>query len=283
MNGLIDIRTATLTNALVGLVFWLYMAHVLRTRKTYPGFPQWTIASLCLFAAMVLIGLRDVTPAWASIVGGNTLAVGSIVLVDRGVGLFMGRSPSRAWAVFPVLACVAISIFFTYFRPDVRARIILISLLTMLATVHCIASARAPRARQPGRSTTWLVASLGGLAAWWAARIVLTWIYEGATHDFLSASVVQGVSLVVFCAANIAIFLGLLVLHQQRIESDLTQALEEVRTLQGIIPICSHCKKIRDDRGAWNQLEEYISRHSGAEFSHGYCPECFQRAMTDLK
>lgn len=55
---------------------------------------------------------------------------------------------------------------------------------------------------------------------------------------------------------------------------ELEQALAEINALQGIIPICASCKKIRDDRGYWNQLEVYISQHSGAEFSHGICPDC---------
>lgn len=54
----------------------------------------------------------------------------------------------------------------------------------------------------------------------------------------------------------------------------LNQTIEELRTLQGIIPICSSCKKIRDDAGSWNQLESYIEKHSGASFSHSMCPEC---------
>jgi len=48
----------------------------------------------------------------------------------------------------------------------------------------------------------------------------------------------------------------------------------EIETLQGIIPICFVCKKIRDDKGYWSQVEAYISKHSGALFSHGICPEC---------
>jgi hypothetical protein len=59
---------------------------------------------------------------------------------------------------------------------------------------------------------------------------------------------------------------------------DLRATLAEVRTLRGLIPICMHCKKIRDDSGFWNQLEAYISVHSEARFSHGYCPECAAEA-----
>jgi len=65
-------------------------------------------------------------------------------------------------------------------------------------------------------------------------------------------------------------------------EVKLRKALEEIRGLQGILPICTHCKKIRDDKGAWNQIEEYIHTHSDAEFSHGVCPECVERYYADL-
>jgi PAS domain S-box-containing protein len=58
---------------------------------------------------------------------------------------------------------------------------------------------------------------------------------------------------------------------------DLRQALHEVKTLSGLLPICASCKKIRDDKGYWNNLEKYIGEHSGAEFTHGICPECAQR------
>lgn len=52
---------------------------------------------------------------------------------------------------------------------------------------------------------------------------------------------------------------------------------EELRVLKGIIPICMHCKEIRDDKGSWNQLEKYISEHSEAQFSHGICDKCLEK------
>jgi hypothetical protein len=54
----------------------------------------------------------------------------------------------------------------------------------------------------------------------------------------------------------------------------LTLALANIQTLRGLIPICAGCKKIRDDRGYWDQVESYITRHSEAKFTHGICPEC---------
>ncbi len=62
----------------------------------------------------------------------------------------------------------------------------------------------------------------------------------------------------------------------QRIR-ELEDALSRVKTLQGLLPICSYCKKIRNDRNYWQQVEGYISDHSEAQFSHGICPECYAR------
>ncbi|HIJ81779.1 MAG TPA: response regulator transcription factor [Desulfuromonadales bacterium] len=61
--------------------------------------------------------------------------------------------------------------------------------------------------------------------------------------------------------------------------SDLRQALDRVKQLEGIIPICAYCKKIRDDHNDWNQLEKYITNHSEAKFSHGICPKCAEEQM----
>jgi len=61
---------------------------------------------------------------------------------------------------------------------------------------------------------------------------------------------------------------------QNELIDDLHKAIAEVKTLKGIIPICSSCKKIRDDKGYWNQVEEYVRDHTEAEFSHGICPDC---------
>lgn len=63
---------------------------------------------------------------------------------------------------------------------------------------------------------------------------------------------------------------------------DLKEALAKVKTLSGLVPICSHCKKIRDDQGYWNQLEAYIQSHSEAQFSHSICGDCLKEHYPDL-
>ncbi len=63
---------------------------------------------------------------------------------------------------------------------------------------------------------------------------------------------------------------------------ELKKTLSEVKKLSGLLPICSSCKKIRDDKGYWNQIESYIHHHSEAEFSHSVCPECVKKLYPDL-
>ena len=69
--------------------------------------------------------------------------------------------------------------------------------------------------------------------------------------------------------------------ERERLVLELRRALEEVKTLSGIVPICSGCKKIRDDKGFWGQVEAYVSRHTAARFSHGICPDCMRRMFPE--
>ncbi|MCX5814662.1 MAG: hypothetical protein NTX75_00255, partial [Proteobacteria bacterium] len=62
--------------------------------------------------------------------------------------------------------------------------------------------------------------------------------------------------------------------ERERLILELREALSKVKTLSGLLPICASCKKIRNDKGYWEQMEIYIRDHSEAEFSHGICPEC---------
>ena len=61
--------------------------------------------------------------------------------------------------------------------------------------------------------------------------------------------------------------------------SEAERALARVKQLQGLLPICCYCKKIRDDRNYWQQVEGYISAHSEVQFSHGVCPDCYENLV----
>ena len=77
--------------------------------------------------------------------------------------------------------------------------------------------------------------------------------------------------------------------HRRKIEKareelvvNLQEAIKEIKMLSGLLPICSYCKKVRDDKGYWNQIEAYIEEHSDVDFSHSICPECAKEHYPDL-
>lgn len=71
--------------------------------------------------------------------------------------------------------------------------------------------------------------------------------------------------------------------EREKLIGALQQALAEVKTLSGLLPICAQCKKIRDDGGYWNMLESYIEKHSGALFTHSLYPECIEHLYPELR
>ena len=70
--------------------------------------------------------------------------------------------------------------------------------------------------------------------------------------------------------------------EREKLIRKLQETLAKVKTLSGFLPICASCKKIRDDRGYWNQIESYLKEHSEAEFSHGICPDCLKKLYPEI-
>ena len=71
-------------------------------------------------------------------------------------------------------------------------------------------------------------------------------------------------------------------LEQEKYIKDIECALERIKKLEGLLPICSSCKMIRDEKGYWNHIEKYICDHSEAKFTHGICPECAKELYPDV-
>lgn len=134
------------------------------------------------------------------------------------------------------------------------------------------------------------------LAAWmggwrWAAAVALinTIAWSGVDHlaGHLHSSTFYAVwefldhALVYLLVAAIVGSLRVAVTRQRALNLELSQALEEVGELKGLLPVCAWCHKVRDDQGYWGQLESYIEARTQASFTHGICPECQARVMVE--
>lgn len=111
--------------------------------------------------------------------------------------------------------------------------------------------------------------------------LIYDWLFDQRPHHF-DLNLAGGLRAAVFCSVSVLVAS----LESQRrsamhsLEENnrkLQAALEEIRTLRGILPICMHCKQIRDSDGHWVRLEKYVEEHSEAEFTHGLCPQCHSK------
>jgi len=116
------------------------------------------------------------------------------------------------------------------------------------------------------------------LAKWEPKEIV----FQTKDQVFRQKIVLAAVLCVLFIMIISGIFLLNEIKKRKKVIRDLEKALSDVKKLSGLLPICSHCKKIRDGKGYWNQIEAYIRDHSDAEFSHGICQECAKKHYPDL-
>jgi len=103
--------------------------------------------------------------------------------------------------------------------------------------------------------------------------------YEGRVFPFRLSS--ERKPVVMWIAINITEKKRALI-ERDKTTKKLKKALKEIKTLRGILPLCSHCKKIRDDKGYWEQVDVYIHQHTEANISHGICPECAKKHCPDF-
>jgi hypothetical protein len=118
-----------------------------------------------------------------------------------------------------------------------------------------------------------------GVIAWPLSRLLFTFFHR--TPMTALTDVVMGCSVTIFFGVLIG-YLSDLTLKYKGTSEKLAKAISEVKSLSGLLPICAHCKKIRNDQGYWEKVEDYFSSHSEAEFSHSLCPECMKKYYPEL-
>jgi hypothetical protein len=282
MIAALDIRTLSLSAAVISWILCCYLLNFQATRRTYPGFKLWTLGSLSLGAGLVLLALRGLIPVFISVITANALIILEIVLIRRGLAAFMGQ-PARVWPDAAFLALYAsLLVWFTYFQPDITARVMVISLGFACYLAWSTWLAAEPVAELLGSRNWLLIASLAGLSAFHALRAVLTLLGTPIPENLLSPNYIVSLTMLVSLAGHILVINGLVILNVQRLEKELNAAQGEVNMLSGLLPICSGCKRIRDEAGGWQPVEAYISRRSEAKFTHGICPDCLRERYPEV-
>jgi hypothetical protein len=282
MLAFLDVRTLVFVDGITGIIAFLSMLYIMRTRKTYPGFLQWTIATFLFFIGQVLLSMRGDVSDVLSILTSNTLIVAATLLLCYGLSMFVGKKPNRYAYAATFILFIAIFSFFSYSLHSIAGRIVISAVLLSICFFYCsfLTYRYVPKLL---RSPNWLLTiGFSLLALGFLRRSIVTLIFRNRIEEFLTTSTTQEVTFIAVLAGGLIMAFGLIILNSQRLENELRTAVDEVRTLRGIIPICASCKKIRDDKGSWKQIEAYVSEHSEADFSHGICPECAEKLYPEF-
>jgi hypothetical protein len=233
------------------------------------------------FIGFVLLSLRNFVPDFITVILSNTFIVICFVLIARGLLYFAEGEQNILMDISAPFLLIIVFFYFVYLTPDVKVRIVVVSLIIMFISLRCAFITHKKITPVLGGENWLLIITFIFLALWLLLRTALTISIEGDIQNFLSSGSIQGFSFVMSSVGHIFIVVGLIIINAQRLEKNLIKANSEIKILRGFLPICSSCKKIRDDKGYWNQIEEYIHQHSEAEFSHGICPECSNRLYGD--
>jgi K+-sensing histidine kinase KdpD len=116
-------------------------------------------------------------------------------------------------------------------------------------------------------------------ATWFLADYILANHYSSHFYAFWN-SVIRLISFVLIAVLVASIRRSLE--YEKKVSADLQHSLNHIKRLHGMLPICASCKKIRNDKGYWEQIEQYISERSETEFTHGLCPECAMKLYPEL-
>ncbi|MBI5896859.1 MAG: hypothetical protein HZB24_12930 [Desulfobacterales bacterium] len=277
MQEFLHMRTLFLATSIMGLILFICMLTVLRARKTYYGFHYWTASALCYFLGNVLIGLRGEIPDLFSIVAANSVTIYTLLLIAYGISVFVNKG-DPPWLYLAVGACVPLVLaYFTYLTPSIRARIVIVSAAHCLACIYCLHKLLRDTPVFLKKHNLLLKLSFASGALWSLFRMGYTLFYDRTIESMLAPSLMLSASLIVYCVLVSFIGFGLCLFNFQRTEHELLSARDEVKQLSGFLPMCATCKKIRVDKGYWNQVEAYIRSHSEAVCSHSICPDCLQR------
>lgn len=263
-------------------------------QRTYPGFASWVAGTWLVAAGYLSLASRGLVPALLGIALTNlAFSLGAFARLD-GTMQFTGNGRASRWYLLIPAAVTLLCVWPSPIASSLISRTLVgavgIATFSTLIGIHFIR--HAPRSRRHPYRIVGLLHLVFALAlavrgGAWLMRPTVT-IFE--SHPFHTTFFLGALAFEVVWGLAFAMMNG------DRLESDLVesraevartlaelqQTLSEVKTLSGLLPLCCSCKRVRDDEGYWNQLEEYLARHTGTQVSHGLCPECARRLYPDV-
>jgi hypothetical protein len=277
-----DMRTIIFNSILVGLVSLVIILGLWRqSRRRFAGIGLLVMDFTLQATALFFIVLRGRIPDWISMVLAATLVMGGAILGYMGLERFVDKRSSQIHNVIILASFTSVQAYFSLVRPDLAVRNLNVSLGLLLIFLQCLwlLLYRVEPGLRPLTRGVALV--FGAYCLVNGVRIVEFFIGSHIETNFLESGLFDRWMLISYQLLWLLLTYSLVLMVNQRLFLDreklireLQQASTQVKQLSGLLPICSFCKKIRDDQGSWTRIETYIRHHSEADFSHSLCPEC---------
>lgn len=280
---MLDVPTLIVCNALTGFLLGSYSLLYSLRQQTCPGFRCWVAAFFLLAMGFFALVARGPLPVWLSIimVHGCILAAGLLRL--DGSLRFLHAKALSPWAYLSIPALVALSSYYYLVDDNLRMRALLLSIFVAFSLV--LAGRLYWLHRQTSNRGLYVTCGLTLLL--YGGLLLARGIYVFLQPSILPRELFSGLlknDPYFLAAFLLETTLGIcfLLLNSHWLERALLASQANLKVLQGILPICASCKKIRDESGAWTPVETYIHNHSEADFTHGMCPDCRRNFYPDI-
>lgn len=284
----LDPRTIVFISMFIYVLLAVVMTAFSASLKHQRGPGYWAVGTCCWALFGLLLPWRGVLPSWLTFVVANTGLIVALCLLSHGLAVLLAQRPRYLLHGLICLASLAGYVQFSLLKNDFLARVVVATLAfdALAVEMGTRLLPLGPKPRDPARLL--VLAVLVGAFLFYSLRMALTLL--DAVHDLFQDRTLNIVTLMLFPLSVVALNFSLLALAASQFarqkeqananlaeaNARLRQALDSVKTLSGLLPICSHCHKIRDDQGHWRRIEAYIRDRTDPDFSHGICPACAQ-------
>ncbi len=261
-----------LTNICIGVIVASLLTYYWRQRRTAGAMAYWVIAAWVMTAADVLFAARASLPEdWGRPLPTLGVTLGHAVLFAGAAQAAGVNQRRRMVAAVVILHAATLGAFVMMGHPS-NWRMAINGVIWggfSFASAWCLRRGSKHYWSSIAAPATAFFAH--GIFHGLRAALVITFRVQGWSE---AARVLEFVGDLEVSFFMVALFVGLLIAHLQLRHEELASAQAEVQTLSGLLPICAWCKKVRDDDGYWQQVEDYFSRRSQIKFTHGVCLEC---------
>ncbi|WP_320175126.1 diguanylate cyclase [Maridesulfovibrio sp.] len=258
MLALIDMRTMLQVGAMVCLTLALVMTYYFFARKTYQGFQHWTAGFVCVGIGAVLVSMRNLLPAFISIILGNFLIIMMPALLLYGLEVFLSLEQRQTKLnTIAIALFVSAFLWWTYISPSVHFRIICISILMALLFAQSFYISIKYIPSTLGKQEWLFVATLGISTISSAFRATITILSIGNVKFINNTNILQSTALLLIILSVTACACSILILNSYRMENDLKKARDRIEGLVNIDDLC----KIYNRRFFNKKLVQEFTRH----------------------